>query len=312
MTGRTRLIGDIGGTNARFTIARDGAFEGFERYGTDDFPSLGEAIADYLDRVPAAERPHEAALSIAGPVEGETVNLTNHPAWSFSRRSLAEECGFDRVIAVNDFSAAAMGLPYLGPADLAAVGGGKARRGAPLAILGPGTGLGVGGLVPTPDGGWIPLAGEGGHNTMAAVDAYEDRILDLLRRRFDHVSAERVLSGEGLVNLYGAIAQLDGVDGGHPTPAHITESDEPLCRRAVDHFTAMLGTIAGNLALTLGAAGGVYIGGGIIPRLGKRFAESEFRRRFEAKGRFNLYLSAIPTWVITHPNPALVGLAHLP
>ena len=311
MTTKIRLVADIGGTNARFAIARDGRYDGFVTVAAADHPNLAAAITDYLSSVPTADRPQEAALSIAGPVEGDMIQFTNHPAWDFSRQALAECFGFERVIALNDFAAAALALPYLAPGDLDAIGGGQARARAPLAILGPGTGLGMGGLVPGPGGVWIPLAGEGGHATMAAVDMHEDRILAVLREKFGHVSAERVLSGQGLVNLHDALARLEGSEPPARTPAGITETDHPLCRSAVDSFAAMLGSVAGNLALTLGAVGGVYIGGGIVPRLGPRFAESDFRKRFENKGRFRDYLAAIPTWVIKHPNPAMVGLAHL-
>jgi glucokinase len=311
MTSKIRLVADIGGTNARFAIARDGAYGRLLTYATADHPSLEAAIIDYLRGVPSSDRPQEAALSIAGPVEGEIIQLTNHMAWSFSREGLADSLGFDRVIALNDFSAAALSLPYLAPGDLDAIGRGSARFRAPLAILGPGTGLGMGGLIPGANGEWIPLSGEGGHATMAAIDEREDRILGSLRERFGHVSAERLLSGEGLVNLHDALARIEGLDPPKLTPAEVTQSDDRLCREAVAGFTAMLGSVAGDLALILGAVGGVYIAGGIVPRLGVRFAESDFRRRFEEKGRFRDYLAQIPTWVIKHPNPALVGLSNL-
>jgi glucokinase len=184
----------------------------------------------------------------------------------------------------------------------------------PIGILGPGSGLGVSGLVPAA-GAWTPLAGEGGHVTMPPATERESAILGLMRRRFDHVSAERVLCGPGLVNLYAAIAELDGVPAASYTPAQIADpaqgAADPRCRETVETFCAMLGTVAGNLALTLGARGGVYIAGGIVPKLGPAFDMSQFRNRFEAKGRFRAYLAAVPTYVITHPVPAFVGLAGL-
>jgi glucokinase len=160
---------------------------------------------------------------------------------------------------------------------------------------------------------WVALSGEGGHATMAPATARESAVLDLMRTRFDHVSAERCLSGPGLVNLYNGLAALDGVPAAPYTPAQITDpeigSHDRLCREATAMFCAMLGTVSGNLALTLGAQGGVYIAGGIAPKLGSRLAESEFRERFEAKGRMRPYLAAIPTYVITHRLPAFLGCA---
>jgi glucokinase len=184
----------------------------------------------------------------------------------------------------------------------------------PIGVIGPGSGLGVGGLIPM-DGRWLALSGEGGHITMAPATPRESIVLDHMRQRFDHVSAERLLSGPGLVNLYNTLAQIAGVPAASYSPAQITDpyvaEREPHCREAVEIFCAMLGTIAGNLALTLGARGGVYIAGGIVPKLGPRFAASMFRRRFEDKGRMRPFLAAIPTYVITHPFPAFFGLAAL-
>jgi len=185
---------------------------------------------------------------------------------------------------------------------------------APIGVLGPGSGLGVGGIVPT-QGNWLPISGEGGHVTMAPATVREAAVLDRMRVRFDHVSAERVLSGPGLINLYNTLAEIDGVPASFYTAAQITElgiaDQEPHCREAVDMFSAMLGTVAGNLALTLGARGGIYIAGGIVPKFGAAFAASSFRSRFEDKGRMRLYLAHIPTYVITQPIPAFIGLAAL-
>jgi len=185
---------------------------------------------------------------------------------------------------------------------------------APIGVLGPGTGLGVSGLVPC-ESGWVALAGEGGHATMAPATDRESVVLDRLRRHFDHVSAERVLSGPGLVNIYTTLASIDGVPAKCYTPAQIADLgirvEDPLCTETTAMFCSMLGTMAGNLALTLGARGGVYIGGGIVPRLGHAFVLSPFRQRFEAKGRFQPYLAAIPTFVVTHPLPAFLGCAAL-
>jgi glucokinase len=205
-------------------------------------------------------------------------------------------------------------VPFLAAGDLIKVGGGASQAGAPIGLIGPGSGLGVGTLIPT-NGTYVTVQGEGGHATMAAADAHETAVLDLMRTRFDHVSAERLLSGPGLINLYNALCELAGERAAPLTAAQITdleiERQEPRAGEAKAMFCAMLGTIAGNLALTIGARGGIYIAGGIVPKLGAAFVQSQFRPRFEAKGRFNSYLAAIPTYVITHPSPALLGAAKL-
>ncbi len=312
MSGGLRLVGDIGGTSVRFALVADGKRAARLRvFASDDFATLADALEAYL----AAEgvRPHVAALSIASPVTGDSVALTNHP-WSFSIAALKARLGLERLLVVNDFTANALAMPHLEPGERAQVGGGGAVAAAPIAVLGPGTGLGVSGLVPG-DCGWVALAGEGGHRTMPAADERESAVLARMRRRFDHVSAERVLSGPGLVNLYHALAELDGTPAQSYTAAqiadrHVGEAD-PLVRASVDMFCAMLGTVAGDLALTLGARGGVFIAGGIVPRLGATFAASRFRARFEDKGRFRDYLAAIPTFVVTFAIPAFLGLGAL-
>ncbi len=309
-----RLIGDIGATNARLgLVTAVGAVDRVRVLACDDHATLTDAIESYLAGEDLALRPRVAALAVASPITGDEVSLTNHP-WSFSIAAVRDALGLDRLIVVNDFTANALAMPCLKPADRLAIGGGAPVADTPIAVLGPGSGLGASGLIPTGDR-WTPLAGEGGHATMAPGDDRESAVLDRLRHRFDHVSAERVLSGPGLVNLYETLGEIAGVRTAPYGPAqiadpHIGEND-PLARAALDMFCAMLGTVAGNLALTLGARGGVFIAGGIVPRLGERFAHSDFRPRFEAKGRFQPYLAAIPTYVVTDPVPAFRGLVGL-
>ena len=249
--------------------------------------------------------------------------------WSFSATDVRRKLGLDSLHVINDSEAIAWSVPRLGAGDVRKIGRGKAQHRAPIAVIGPGTGLGVSALVPSAKG-WRALATEGGHVTLAAVNERETDVLDILRRKFSHVSAERVLSGQGLVELYEAIALLDGrgnatAAGQSMTPAPMTPAPmtpakvtrqalnrrDPAAARALAMFSEMLGTVAGNLALTLGARGGVYIAGGIVPRLGRGFAAAAFRRRFEDKGRFRTYLGAIPTYLITHKTPAFAGLAGL-
>lgn len=306
------LVGDIGATNARFgLVSPAGAILQSSTSADADFTTIADAIHAYLAQARSFPRPRIGCLAIAAPVSGDQIHMTNRP-WSFSVAALCAQLGFERLEIINDFTAVAMALPRLGPDDRMPVGGGVPSAGRPIAVLGPGSGLGVSGLIP--DGTrWAPLTGEGGHVTMAAVTVRENGVLDWMRRHFDHVSAERCLSGPGLVNLYNALAALDGVPAAPYTAAQITDpataARDPLCREATAMFCAMLGTVAGDLALTLGAQGGVYIAGGIVPRLGARFVESGFRARFEAKGRLSPYLAAIPTYVVTHPLPAFLGCA---
>jgi glucokinase len=310
----TWLVGDIGATHARFgLVSPDGKLLHSRTLADEDYPAIDDAIAVFVAERGALPTPRQGAIAIASPITGDRVAMTNHP-WSFSILALKARFGFDRLEVINDFTALALALPRLTPQDRLMVGGGAAVTGAPIGVLGPGSGLGVSGLVAS-GSGWIALTGEGGHATMAPATDRESAVLDRMRRHFDHVSAERALSGPGLVNLYNTLAELDGVPAQGFTAAQITDlairAADPLCVETTRMFCAMLGTMAGNLALTLGARGGVYIGGGIVPRLGQTFVQSQFRQSFEAKGRFEAYLAAIPTFVVTHPLPAFLGCAAL-
>jgi len=306
----TWLVADVGATNARFgLVSPSGAVLHTRTLAVADHPTFADAITTYLGSRGALPMPRQGAIAIASTITGDRVSMTNHP-WSFSISTLKSQLGFDRLEVINDFTALALALPHLSPEHRSQIGGGAPLPGTPLGVLGPGSGLGVSGLIPSANS-WIALAGEGGHATIAPASDRESRVLERLRRHFDHVSAERILSGPGLVNLYNTLAALDGTPSRGYTAAQITDPEigavDPLCVEATLLFCAMLGTMAGNLALTLGARGGIYIGGGIVPRLGQRFAQSPFRARFEAKGRFAEYLAATPTWVVTHPLPAFLG-----
>jgi glucokinase len=308
----TWLVGDIGGTNARFgLVSPEGKLLYSRTLPDQDYPTVEDAIAAFLAERGTLPTPLQGAIAIASAITGDRVAMTNHP-WSFSVLGLKTRFGFERFEVINDFTALALALPQLGPEDRIAVGGGTAVAGAPIAVLGPGSGLGVSGLVPS-GSRWIALSGEGGHATMCPATDRESAVLARMRAHFDHVSAERVLSGPGLVNLYNTLAQLEGVPALGFTAAQITDlasrGEDPLCVETTRLFCAMLGTVAGNLALTLGARGGVYIGGGIVPRLGQTFIDSEFRERFEAKGRLRAYLQPIPTFVVTNTLPAFLGCA---
>ena len=310
-----RLVGDIGGTNARFAWIEAPAapLTAIATYRCAEYPTLLDAMQRYLaDHGKAA--PRWCAIGIANPVTGDHVQMTNHH-WSFSIADVQRRLGMDRFLVINDFTALALALPALAAGDLRQVGGGQAVPGAPLGLLGPGTGLGVSGLLPAVGGhGAIPINGEGGHTTLAAMDDDEEAVLRVLRRRFGHVSAERAVSGIGLLNLHAAVCEL----AGEPAPAlgasDITAAalagSDASCVKTLDLFCSFLGNVAGNLALTLGARGGMYIGGGIVPRLGNWFEGSRFRQRFEEKGRFRTYLESIPTYVVhAEMPPALTGAA---
>jgi glucokinase len=312
--GKARLLGDIGGTNARFAWqAGPGApLQDWIALPTAEYASLADAIRRYLAAT-GRSAPPLCAIGIANPVTGDRVPMTNSP-WSFSIAALRREFGFERLRVINDFTALALALPALQPADLRRIGGGEPARGATVALIGPGTGLGVSGLVPgATRGRWTALAGEGGHVTLAPTDARESAVLDELRRRFGHVSAERAVSGMGLEALHAALATLDGAASAPLlSAAEITaralRGGDARCDETLHLFCSFLGNVAGNLALTLGARGGVYIGGGIVPRLGEAFDRSCFRERFEAKGRFREYLAPIPVFVIrAEVSPALLG-----
>jgi glucokinase len=307
------LVGDIGATNARFALVAPGGDVTETRVLLcDDYPTIGDAITAYLAEV-GGTKPVEAVLAVAASPTGDEVSMTNHP-WTFSIRALRQRLGLRRLRVINDFHANAAAVPYLAANERVQVGPGAPVADAPIGVIGPGTGLGVSALVATAKGP-KPIPGEGGHVTMPPADARESAVLELMRARYDHVSAERVLSGPGLVNLYNVLCELSHVPAAPLTAAQITDpktgAGDPCAKEATAMFCAMLGTIAGNLALTLGARGGIYIAGGIVPKLGPAFAQSQFRERFEAKGRFRSYLAPIPTYVVVRPFAAFLGASKL-
>ncbi len=315
-TATARLLADIGGTNARFAwqAGPDAPIEEPYTLPAAEHATLAEAMQQYLLRIGRAAPP-ACSIAIANPVVGDRVAMTNHH-WTFSIAELKAQMGFAQLLVVNDFTALALALPALAPDELRQVGGGAARPEHAIGLIGPGTGLGVSGLVPDGRGGWLPLQGEGGHVTLAGTNAREQAVLEAIGARYGHASAERAVCGQGLVDIHLALAQLDRPQAVPPTVAapEITaaalDGSDPSCVEALQLFCAFLGNAAGNLALTLGAKGGVYIGGGIVPRLGAWFDASPFRARFEAKGRFRAYLEEIPVYVIhARRSPALLGAA---
>lgn len=306
----TSLLADVGGTNVRFALARDGRIGTPITLATLDYPDLGAAFAQAMNRL-GAERVQRVALCAAGPPRDGRIKLTN-ARWEISEGVLRELTGVARPLLVNDFAALAASLPVLEPQHLRTVGGGAAQAGAARAVLGPGTGLGVSGWLPGVRGEAI-ITGEGGHVDLAANCVEEDRLLARLRTRFGHVSAERVLSGSGLEALYQAMdldRESEPALRAADIAARATRGD-PRAMACVRQFCAWLGAVAADLALTLGARGGLYLGGGIVPAWGDLFQADVFRQRFEDKGRYREYLSAIPTYIIVAPDPALLGLQRL-
>lgn len=311
--GFPRLLGDIGATNARFAVQLQGGTppRALTVLPCSAHATLLDAMRSYLALNPGIA-PRAGAIGIASAVTGDEVRMTNHP-WQFSIEQTRAALGMERLIVMNDFAALALALPQLRTSERVQVGPGQARSGSARAVLGPGSGLGVGGLLEQRSA-LVPVVGEGGHVTLAATDEDEDTVLSRLRVRFGHVSAERALSGPGLVNLYVACCEVAGVAPQALPPDGVSSralsGEDPMCRRAVELFFAFLGTTAGNLALTLGAWGGVYIGGGVVPHLLALMAASRFRARFEAKGRYAPMLREVPTWVIRSEfPPALLGAA---
>ncbi|TPQ35894.1 glucokinase [Bradyrhizobium guangdongense] len=312
--GKTRgyaLLADIGGTNARFALVEDGAVGAVTYVKVADFPTVRDAVADVLARRALTEPVRTAVLGVAGPVENNRCVMTNSP-WIIDGTDLKQTFGFDTVHVLNDFEVLAWSLPSLQPADLLPLGGKAGVPGAPLLVLGPGTGFGTSCLVER-NGARIAVITEAGHATLPPETEREEKVVDRLRRRFGHVSIERgALSGAGLQHLYEAIAEVEGVPAPNRDAAGITTAAlDGSCRlshAALEMFCGLLGSVAGNLALTFCARGGVYIAGGIVPRFPKFLAASDFRNRFEAKGNFEFYLHNIPTSLVVKPDASFEGL----
>jgi glucokinase len=313
----TVLVADIGGTHARFGLAAapDFAVTDVQVMRCADYASPQDAALVYLaGRGPDGRglRPGSAAFAIACALTAEPVQMTNN-AWVIMPAQISASLGLGELKLMNDFEAIARSLPVLGSGDLSPIGGAAAvNTMLPMAAIGPGTGLGVGLCVPV-GGRWHAIATEGGHVTAAAADDFEAEVLRLARRDLEHVSAERLLSGIGLPVLYRAVTGVRGdpvLDlGAEQITARARDGSDAACAATVDTFFSMLGTFAGNVALTTGARGGVFIAGGIAQSLADRLARSRFRERFEAKGRYQGYMGGIATRLITSPHCALVGAA---
>lgn len=311
MTETPRLLADIGATNARFALqTASGAISAIEVLRGDDFPDLGSAIRAYHQLHPVSIR--HAVVAIANPVNGDDVRMTNRN-WAFSIRQLRDTLGLDTLLVINDFAALARAIPLLDVTQRKQIGGSEPVADGNIGVLGPGSGLGVAGLTKHAQH-WHAIAGEGGHVSFAPNDARERYILDYGWQQHAHLSVERLLSGPGLELIHEALAAHAQLAVPARRAAEISQAasaGDALCLEVIDCFSAILGSVAGNLALTLGATGGIYIGGGIVPKLGTLFGEQRFRERFEAKGRFASYLGSIPCYRIEAETPAFIGAAAL-
>ncbi len=316
MSEQTLLVGDVGGTNARFAITRlvdnQPVLEHHESFKGADYPTFLKGVAAFIDG--CAIKPTGGVIAVAGPVTDGEIDLTNSP-WRVSEAEL-QTLGLNPVQLINDFEALAWGAPVVPNDQLASLGGPpEGDPHAAIAVLGPGTGFGVSALARDASGNAVAMPSEGGHACFAPGDPVEDEVLRILRRRYDRVSIERLICGPGLLNMHRALAEIDGRESHIDDPAQITtealESPNSHCGATLARFCAILGAVAGDIALTTGARGGVYIAGGIAPRILPFLKASPFRERFERKGRFQDYMAAIPTRVILHKHAALLGAARV-
>ena len=317
MTDPCLLIGDIGGTNARFALASadETGFSHAETLACANYETSDQAIHAYLDSVNAGT-PAAICLAAAGPIVNEAVRFTNNH-WSLDVADLRDRFDTDKVRLLNDFQAIAYSIPFLSGDDTLPVGltdpHSLDQDEFTIGILGPGTGLGTGGLCRR-DGELYPVVGEGGHVGFAPETSLQLDVLTALRKRFDRVSAERLVSGPGLENIYWALTRVHGEGTAAPAAAQIFADSQtdghPRATEAVQLFFETLGQVAGNLALILGAFDGIYIAGGIARRYPTILANSRFRPSFEAKGRHRTMMETIPTYLVTYPEPGLLGAAY--
>lgn len=306
------LVGDIGGTNARFALVERGGVQprAIETLACGDYDGLEAAVVAYLARA-GVDGVAEACFAVASPVAGTRIQMTNN-SWVFDSEEIRARFRWQALKVINDFTAMALGVLHVPPGQLTHVCGGPGDKHRPRLVMGPGTGLGVSGLIPVARG-WVPLVTEGGHVDFAPTDDTEMAILKHLQARYGRVSVERILCGQGLLNLYQAHAELQGRGAPLAAPEQITAAalgqGDPLARLALNHFCEILGRVAGNAVLTLGSTGGVYLCGGILPRILDFFLESPFQAGFEDKGRMRPLVERTPVYVVNEPHAGLLGAA---
>lgn len=308
------LVGDIGGTNARLGLCdiKTGEISQIENYPTADYKGIEDVIDLYLAKQTAVgfKDIKHACLAIATAITGDQISMTNNH-WSFSTAAVKARFSFNNLFMINDFTAVSMAIPMLKETDIIQFGGEAPLKNKPIGVYGAGTGLGVSYLIPA-NNKWVTFAAEGGHVDFAPDTEEEIAILTHTKDFYQgRVSAERILSGMGLVNIYNALCKHEGVEAQLFEPKDITEKALDgscnICERTLQHFCVLLGRFGGNLALTLGAFGGIYMAGGIVPRFLSFFEKSDFRKGFEDKGRFSEYNKKIPVFLITHPQTGLLG-----
>jgi len=304
------LVADIGGTNLRIgTTDDDGKISSLSVYQCADYVGLAEIVADYIAVNNLSGSIINACFAIACPVEQDLIVMTNLP-WQFSKLALQETLGLNTLLFINDYTAIAHAVPHLKEDQKVKIGGGEVQLEKPISICGPGTGLGVANVIPS-NHGWISLGGEGGHVDFAPINNLETKILQFLLTRYEHVSYEQLLSGLGIEQIYQALMHIRGEKAKPYSAKDISElaltKSCDICEQTLAQFCSILGSFAGNLSLTMASFGGVYIAGGIVPRFIEYFKNSNFRSRFEAKGRFVAFNRTIPTFVITESQPGIVG-----
>ncbi|GLX80283.1 glucokinase [Thalassotalea insulae] len=304
------LVADIGGTNIRLGyFVQDNVAANIKVYQCADYASLSDVVKTYISEMELTGKTINACLAIACPVENDLISMTNLP-WEFSQSALKQELQLNKLVLINDYTAIAHAIPHLTDEQKVKIGGGTAVEGKPISICGPGTGLGVANALAIGDQ-WHALGGEGGHVDFAPVDQLESEILAFLFTKYEHVSYEQLLSGLGLEQIYQALNHINNAQQPPLSAKEISSkaltNDCPLCQQTLTQFCRILGSFAGNLALTLASFGGVYIAGGIVPRFIEFLAQSEFRSRFESKGRFEDFNQNIPTYVIIESQPGILG-----
>ena len=321
-----RLVADIGGThcNLGLVLPDKHGVHCIEKLKVADFPNIVAAVQSYLITLSKQNEwssigISRACFAVATWINGDQIIFTNSP-WSFSIKHVQAALGLGDLQVINDFAALALSLPNLTENDIRMVSNHRFdtfQYEGTLAVVGPGTGLGVAGLMKVEhqklDHRWLALSSEGGHASLSGANPFEWEIIQSVRNQYPHVSAERLLSGMGMPLLYQTIAQLHGVKVQDLMSPEIIacglDKSNVIADETLHVFCAMLGGFCGNVVLTLGAASGLFIGGGIVGRLGERFFDSSFMQRFEEKGRYEAFLKRVPVALITHPYPALNGCA---
>lgn len=310
------LVADIGGTNIRLAITKNNKITNISTYQCAKFPTLIDVIRQYITEQKLTDKTINACLAIACPVDSDLISLTNLP-WEFSQKQLKEILGLKSLTLINDYTAIAMAIPLLNNEQKVKIGHGEAVKNNPIAVCGPGTGLGVANLVNI-DNKWHCLGGEGGHTDFAPVDKLDVQIFQQLKQTKKRISYEQLISGSGIEQIYQALLVINNVADKNSVQEKISAKEISekalagsciICEQTLSQFCKILGSFAGNLALTTGASGGVYIAGGIVPRLIDYIKNSEFRTRFETKGRMSLLNKQIPTYIITESQPGLMGAA---